>query len=156
MAIYVFMRHGKAVSLSQAGDDEERWLTEEGKKNVEEMSKLIPIKPRFIYTSPLRRAVETAEIISKSLGGELKVIEELRPGIATCEALENVDIEAESVIIGHAPSIELIVSCIIGGGHIKIDAGGFAVVEAEEIKRGDGRLLELLSPRILRFLTRSP
>jgi len=156
MPLYVFMRHGKAVPLSEAGSDEDRWLTEEGKRDVELVSKLIPFVPKKIYASPLRRAVETAEIVSKVVGGEVFVIEELRPGVATCESLERAGVEPDSVVIGHAPSIELIVSCIIGGGDVKIKAGGFALVEAEEIKRGGGTLLELITPRIARLSARTP
>ncbi len=154
MPLYVFMRHGKAVRLSEAGSDEERWLTKEGKNDVKLVSALIPFRPKMIYTSPLRRARETAEIVSESIGGKVKVLDELRPGVATCESIKGLIEEGESVIIGHAPSIELIVSCIIGGGSIKIQAGGFALVETEEIERGIGTLLELVSPRVTKILKR--
>ena len=144
------MRHGKAVKLSEAGSDEERWLTEEGKKDIKLTSNLIPFRPKIIYTSPLRRARETAKIVSDNIGGKIKILDELRPGVATCESIRDLVEESESIIIGHAPSIELIVSCIIGGGNIKIQAGGFALVETEEIERGMGTLLELISPRLIR------
>jgi phosphohistidine phosphatase len=153
MGFYVFMRHGKAVPASVAGSDEERWLTEEGRKDVALVAKLIPFMPKVVYTSPLRRARETAEIIAQVRGGEVKVVEQLSPGMASCEAIEELGAEPETVFVGHAPSIELIVSCLIGGGAIKIKAGGFALVEAEELSRGQGELVELVTPRIARVLT---
>ncbi len=152
MGLYVFMRHGEAVPASVAGSDEDRWLTEEGRNDVAAMAKLIPFMPRVIYTSPLRRARETAEIVSRIRGGEVRVVEQLSPGTASCEALEELGPEPETVFVGHAPSIELIVSCIIGGGAIKIKAGGYALVEAEELARGQGELLELVTPRVAAVL----
>ena len=152
MALYVFMRHGRAVPASVAGSDEDRWLTGEGRNDVAAAAKLIPFMPRVIYTSPLRRARETAEIVSRIRGGEVRVVEQLSPGMASCEALEDLEPGPETVFIGHAPSIELIVSRLIGGGAVRIEAGGYALVEAEELSRGQGELVELVTPRVARLL----
>lgn len=153
MALYVFMRHGRAVPASVAGSDEDRWLTDEGRNDVAAVAKLIPFMPRVIYSSPLRRARETAEIVSRIRGGEVRIVEQLGPGTASCEALGELGAEPESVFVGHAPSIEMIVSCIIGGGAVRLEPGGYALVEAEELSRGQGELLELVTPRIARLLT---
>ncbi|MGH9976106.1 MAG: SixA phosphatase family protein, partial [Nitrososphaeraceae archaeon] len=70
MELYV-MRHGEAVKNIQAGpsaSDAERPLTMSGKKEVEEISyflKNLNIKFSLIISSPLKRAHQTAFIVSK-------------------------------------------------------------------------------------------
>ena len=64
MILYV-MRHAEAVEGNQALADEWRYLTEKGRSAAHKVSSSIsksgPI-PRLIITSPLTRAVQTAEI----------------------------------------------------------------------------------------------
>ena len=146
----MFMRHGKAVSKEEAGGiDEDRWLSSEGRKQVEEVAKLLPQKPSRIYTSPLRRAVETAEIVSKIHGGiEIVKTEILKPGAFICRGLARFDPEPGSILIGHSPNIEEVVSCIVCGGRIKLAAGAVAVVEVRELEYCKGVLVEIIHPRI--------
>jgi len=144
----VFFRHGEAVSVGEAGSDEERWLTEKGRRDVEVVARLLPWRPSVVLTSPLRRARETAEIISSLYNVEVRIEERLAPSVFSFEALEEIDPADATVLVGHAPSINNVVSALIGGGQLKIAAGGAAVVEAEAIARGSGVLRELTTPAL--------
>jgi phosphohistidine phosphatase len=146
----VFFRHGEAVPASEAGSDEERWLTEKGRRDVELVARLLPWSPSEVLTSPLRRARETAEIIASLCNVEVRVEERLAPGTFSFEALEEIDPGDGAVLVGHAPSMNNVVSALIGGGQVKIAAGGAAVVEAEAIARGAGVLRELITPDLAR------
>ncbi|ABM80132.1 phosphohistidine phosphatase, SixA [Hyperthermus butylicus DSM 5456] len=150
MAVYIFMRHGEAVGVDVAGSDEERWLTERGREDVELVAMLLPVRPRVVYSSPLRRARETAEIVARLYGAKVTVAEQLEPGRFSVEALQELGPEPDSVLVGHAPSMWRVVSALIGGGDVVIPAGGAAIVEAEELERGMARLLELVTPRAAR------
>jgi len=145
------MRHGEAVSKDVAGNDENRWLTEEGKKEVRLMAQCIPFKPAKVFSSPLRRARETAAIVAEVLGLEgYEVVEELEPGKFTLDTLARLSLEDKTVIIAHAPDVNKVVAALIGGGNLKIPAGGFALVEYEKLEPGSGTLRALLAPKLVR------
>ena len=106
----------------------------------------------------MRRARETAEIIASIYSVPVRVEERLSPGVFSFEALEEIGVEDCWVLVGHAPSINAVVSALIGGGQVKIAAGGAAYVEAEAVERGAGVLRELITPslaeRALRLASR--
>ena len=65
------MRHGIAEDASPGTRDEDRKLTDEGREKLRSTLRLaaqMGVKPGVILTSPLVRAVETAEIAAKALG----------------------------------------------------------------------------------------
>jgi len=151
MPTLIVMRHGEAVSKDVAGNDENRWLTEEGKKEVRLMAQCIPFKPAKVFSSPLRRARETAAIVAEVLGLEgYEVVEELEPGKFTLDTLARLSLEDKTVIIAHAPDVNKVVAALIGGGNLKIPAGGFALVEYEKLEPGSGTLRALLAPKLVR------
>ena len=151
MPTLIVMRHGEAVSKDVAGNDENRWLTEEGKKEVRLMAQCIPFKLAKVFSSPLRRARETAAIVAEVLGLEgYEVVEELEPGKFTLDTLARLSLEDKTVIIAHAPDVNKVVAALIGGGNLKIPAGGFALVEYEKLEPGSGTLRALLAPKLVR------
>lgn len=108
--IVVFFRHGEAEDVSSSGDDAARKLTEKGGKRTRRMgkmiTKLIPAKCRLqIWSSPLVRATETAEILSERWGVKIKIhqavgsgdFEALKPSLALCQKEDCV------IIVGHQP-----------------------------------------------------
>ena len=67
MILYV-MRHAEAVEASDTLQDEWRYLTEKGRATAEKVSAAVAKtgpKARLTITSPLTRAVQTAEIAAK-------------------------------------------------------------------------------------------
>ena len=84
--LYV-MRHGLAVARGSVrfSDDAQRPLEPEGKAKMREIAeglKRVGFDADWIVTSPLVRAVETAEIIAESLDSRapVDVCEAMRPG----------------------------------------------------------------------------
>lgn len=142
-------RHGKAEEKKPGLPDEERRLTEEGRSDVANVAKLLPWTPQLIYTSPLRRAHETAEVISQVLGGvEVKVVDILRPELTSVENLKKLEFKEITLLVGHAPSIEKLISGLVGGGAIKLKAGAIAGLEAEIFDVGKAVLRFIISPDV--------
>ena len=144
-------RHGKAEEKKVDQPDEARRLTAEGRKDVEMVAKLLPIKPSVVYSSPLKRAIETAEIIAKVWNIEVRIIDELRPELTSLERLKSIEVLDRMLLVGHAPSIEDLLSELIGGGRIALKAGAIAGLEAEEFKRNKAVLRFLIIPNIAKL-----
>ena len=71
MLIY-FLRHGEADWPDWKKPDDERPLTEKGKKEMHQVGAFLAnlsVKPDVVLTSPLPRASQTAEI-AKPVGGD--------------------------------------------------------------------------------------
>ncbi|NOZ88368.1 MAG: hypothetical protein GXO15_00395 [Crenarchaeota archaeon] len=150
MAVFALMRHGRAVSRDVAGGDEERWLLPEARVEVELVARVLPFKPSRVYSSPLRRARETAEIVAGVWGSRVEVVEWLAPGRLSCLELRGVELD-EVVLVGHNPDLEELLACLTGG-RVRLRPGGLAVVEAVEPLESTGTLLELVQPETLRRL----
>ncbi len=149
--LLILMRHGKAEPKKSGISDFERELTEVSRLEVSLVAKLFPVKPSVIFTSPLKRAVQTAEEVSRVLEGvEIKVDWRLEPERASLSSLRDLDILSYSsaVVIGHAPSIEEIASSLIGGCRIKIIAGSALGLELDDIDLGKGLLKFFITPEI--------
>lgn len=144
------MRHGKAEERKPGQSDEERRLTDEGRQDVELVARLMPYKPSVVFTSPIRRAVETGEVVSRVWSVELRVVEELHPQLLSLDSLKRVPLTDNAVLVGHAPSIERLLSNLIGGGNIKLKAGAIAGIELERIEEGKAVLQFVITPEIAR------
>jgi len=81
MSLIIFMRHGQAynnVKRLLVGRNLESHLTELGRKQVKQSSELLKTIPiHKIYSSPVIRTVETAEIASETLGLKYELDERL-------------------------------------------------------------------------------
>ena len=153
MKLY-FLRHGEADWPNWTGNDDERPLNENGKKEMRRVAKFLAaldVKPNLILSSPLPRALQTAQIAHKHIGGEL--IEELalRPGASPAKVRVLLkERKANSVmLVGHEPDFSEIIYDLTGG-HVKMSKAGLARIDLDEdeVKRGKGRLIWLLPPKI--------
>ena len=144
----VIVRHGEAEEKKPWIPDEDRRLTEKGRKDVECIAKLIPWRIEVVYTSPLKRAVETAEIIASIHKAEVRVSDFLRPENVSIENISKLEFKEVTALVGHAPSIELLLRDLIGGGRIKLKAGAAAGIETESISKGSAVLIYILTPDI--------
>ena len=78
-----YIRHGLTDALEKGvlcGGDSDLDLNHKGREGVRILSRLLaPLLSNIdhIYSSPLKRAVQTAEIIGKAANKEVKIIEEL-------------------------------------------------------------------------------
>ncbi|MEB3861798.1 MAG: histidine phosphatase family protein [Desulfurococcales archaeon] len=131
------MRHGRAESV---GGDERR-LTSEGVREVEAVARMLPFKPVVVYTSPLRRAVETAEIVARIHGVEVRVEEGLRPGVFSVEVFNRLAGD-RVLMVGHNPSISRVAS-FLTRSVVDLGTGWVAVLEGDA---GSWRLVSLVRP----------
>jgi phosphohistidine phosphatase len=126
----VIVRHAAAVEMSSGIPEATRYLTTEGRVFFRKTARTMlknGVEPGLILTSPLLRAVQTADILTESLvfSGPFVVRNELRPGF-DMEALEKLldDYRSvdEMVLVGHEPDLSTIVSFLIsrpGGFNFK-------------------------------------
>src|SRR5437667_11288864 len=87
MQLY-FLRHGEADWPDWNKPDDERPLTDFGKKEVRQVAKFLnrlKVKPDLIVTSPLPRALQTAEGAAEQLKTKLRQGEALEPGFGISE-----------------------------------------------------------------------
>lgn len=112
------LRHGHAVDPFRAHVDEQRWLTEIGRARVRRMAESLlkeGFRPTAIFTSPLVRAVQTAELFASITCPELERLEVI-PALApergtTAEALGVLDElteQDEIVLVSHEPKVRVL------------------------------------------------
>src|SRR5450759_1092193 len=117
MVVYV-MRHAEAVEGSETLQDEWRYLTVKGRSAAEKMSSEIARigrKPRLTITSPLTRAVQTAEIAAEKACRKNVVVasELLLPGADISELityLKGCSDAKRVMVVGHEPQLGLLVA----------------------------------------------
>jgi phosphohistidine phosphatase len=169
MELY-FIRHAIAQQLGRKNDftDEKRTLTSEGRERMREAVKglhKIGVEFDLVLTSPLVRAVETAEIITSTLGlskKEIKQTGSLAPGASTEDLFLEIKghAGAESIaLVGHQPDLGEIISKIVQGNgslSLELKKGGVCSVKVSEtVPVLRGSLLWLLWPKHLRALAKS-
>jgi phosphohistidine phosphatase len=105
-----------------------------------------------ILTSPLTRALQTAEIVAKRLGAPLLPDERLAEGFGT-DALEELlaplSPGARVMLVGHEPSFSLTIGAVVGGARIVCKKGTLARVDLHSSRPLRGELVWLIPPRAL-------
>jgi len=145
-----FLRHGEADWPNWTKPDNERPLTERGRKEMKRVAKFLErlkLVPDVILTSPLPRASQTAEIIGRRLGIELQTEPALAHGF-NVERLRRLlaERDAESVmIVGHEPEFSEVIGKLTGG-KIKISKAGVALLDIDR-SCTSGTLLWLFPPK---------
>lgn len=173
VGIYL-MRHGIASDLGVGGvmRDADRPLTPEGRARLQVMSEGISrleLKFNVIFTSPLLRARQTAEVVADvlELQHKVKMIESLAPGKSLVGAESGraelfIEMGAYSfdraLLVGHQPDLSETASFMLTGNrnlNIEFRKGALCAIEMTSIPpRGPGLLRWLLQPRQLRELGR--
>jgi phosphohistidine phosphatase len=120
MILYV-LRHGEAVEGSDGISDEWRYLTEQGRADINKVMERVTEcghKPRLILSSPLVRAVQTAEIAAQRACRKNRTLITalLRPGgdrdELTRHILEQKDAK-RVMIVGHEPLLGSLVAALL-------------------------------------------
>lgn len=138
MKLYL-LRHGKADWPNWDQPDDERPLTEEGKKEMAAVAKLLSrldVAP-VILTSPLPRASQTAEIAGTYLSVKVREEPLLRPGFDAAKLgkiLRNFTGKS-LMIVGHEPDFTRTIFQLTGG-ETKMAKAGVALVELETPRKG--------------------
>ena len=151
-----FLRHGEADWPNWKKSDDERPLTDRGRKEMEKVAdflRLLDIGLDQIITSPLPRAKQTAQIVADRLKLKLHEDSVLQPGFDP-SGLKHIlrKYPGKNVmIVGHEPDFTGVISALTGGS-LKLSKAGLALVDVESPKKG--RLLWLIPPRIAKAALR--
>jgi len=160
MEIYL-LRHGIAEDRSATGRDPDRRLTDEGREKLHkvlECAHAAGVSPSLILTSPLRRALETAEIAARELGYEGKLVrsDALVPGgtpLEVWQELRQHRDEAAVLLAGHDPLFSSIVPYLLGSAKAMVNFRKGALVRIDVESLGAepyGVLQWMLTPKVAR------
>lgn len=158
------LRHGEAgTRITMPSKDFERPLTEAGRDEIETIGRsLRKLHVEFdrIVASPLKRAMDTADIVANAYGEsapKLELWDELRPEGSKHEAMQRLAKlrqDADVLIVGHDPYLSSLVGEIITGGSsakISLKKGGLAKIQIISFNpKPTGELKWLLTPRHLK------
>jgi phosphohistidine phosphatase len=155
------LRHGLAVPHGTPDiDDDDRPLTSDGEQRVRAIGrglKRLKVKVVRIVTSPLPRALKTAEIVANALGDAelVEVADELRAGrdaesirawLATRE-------ETRLMLVGHNPSLSDLLALLTTGdqhhGYCELRKGGVAALTGDP--RGLYKVDWIARPKLFRL-----
>jgi phosphohistidine phosphatase len=152
MQLY-FLRHGEADWPNWNKPDDERPLTDFGKKEVRQVAKFLDrlkVKPDLIVTSPLPRAWQTAKIAAEQLKVKLREDESLGPGFGLSD-LRTVFKRHRSkvlMLVGHEPDFTSLISELTGA-LVKLSKAGVALLDIDP-ESEEGKLLWLFPPKFAR------
>ncbi|MEZ4383835.1 MAG: histidine phosphatase family protein [Nannocystaceae bacterium] len=134
--LLTLIRHGEACAPTAALGDRGRALTIYGREEARATGLALAsrgLRPTAIWTSPLVRAVQTAELVGAALAYD-RVIEargDLFPSSeveSLCAALRGEPADASVIAVGHQPLMSTIAGHLLG-----IYVGGFATASAYHI-----------------------
>jgi len=157
MNLYL-VRHSISENISIDKKDFDRELTEEGKIVINKTSeawKNYVGNVDVVLTSPLKRAIQTAEIISSNLQDRYHVVKDnnLGTGSKTSDLIDLlISLEYKNVIVvGHQPDLSYHINnfCGTGSFNLAFPPASLAKIEFENrIKYGNGRLIYFIPPTI--------
>ena len=114
------VRHGIAIEPEGGIADESRWLTAKGRRRFKRLARAFarlgePLD--HLFSSPLVRAVQTAELLAfASLRYDVTILEELRPeggvGRLLAEVARRVKDEEAVMLVGHDPQMSALVAAL--------------------------------------------
>lgn len=152
MQIYL-LRHGEAAS--QGYDDISRPLSTRGEEEAQcaaAFLKSLNIIPDVIFSSPLARAVQTAEIVSRVLNvNQIRKTEHLAAVSNPHNIIEELNkLSVGTVLcVGHEPHLSTLISILITGSQtarIEVKKGALACLDTTQpIYNGSCTLKWLLS-----------
>ncbi len=158
MEIYL-LRHGIAEERSPSGSDADRRLTDEGREKLRRVMKRAAnagVELSLILSSPLVRAVQTAEIAAEVLKYPDKIVrvDSLTPDSSPKDVWEEIRThkDEEAILLaGHEPLFSATTAYLLGAtrsmvdfrkaGLVRIDVPGFGATPA-------GVLQWMLTPKI--------
>jgi len=158
------LRHGIAVPPGTEGyEDDDRPLTSKGERRTRQVAqglRRLRLKLDRIISSPLPRALRTAELVAETLDIEFLVETDdaLRPGNSAPSIREWLTTRSEPrlMLVGHDPSFSELIGLLATGQpnpHIcELRKGGIAAFR--DYPDGSLRLDWLARPRLLRRLLR--
>ncbi|MDE1763598.1 MAG: phosphohistidine phosphatase SixA [Thaumarchaeota archaeon] len=157
------LRHGEAGrSSATARGDSKRTLTIKGEKEIKDISKGIKelgIEFDYIFTSPLLRTRQTAELVSKIVvcKNQIKNLDELKPEgnrLQLYNKLSDLKQDSSVLLVGHEPYLSELIGEAISNVDCRIDLkkAGLARIKVIAIlPKIKGELRWLLAPKHLKI-----
>ena len=150
--ILYFLRHGKA-GAPRASKDDERELTPKGARTLRAAAPLwrrLNLRPDVVISSPLARALQTAEIFCEAMGGEPIVDDLLRPGASWGQLARAMAAHPDArrvMFVGHEPDLSSAIVELTGAASVRMRKGGLACIEFYGVPEpGGGEIAWLLDP----------
>ncbi|MDE1875990.1 MAG: phosphohistidine phosphatase SixA [Thaumarchaeota archaeon] len=155
------LRHGEAGRHSLSPGDSKRPLTSEGRQEIADLSnglQSLKIKLDCIFTSPLLRAKQTAEVVAKSLkyNGKIEELDSLKPEGSRLEfyaSLSKLKRDSVVLVVGHEPYLSEMMGEAISqsGCRINLKKAGLARIKViSTLPKIKGELRWLLTPKHLK------
>jgi phosphohistidine phosphatase len=114
------IRHADAVDAGPRISDDARWLSERGRDQCRRVGERLAnhgVELDVVLSSPLTRAVQTAELIAGALGwrGVVQTAVALSPGVPARAASNELPGRGDSIaLVGHEPSIAELAAYLCG------------------------------------------
>lgn len=153
MIIHI-VRHAEAIERTAEVQEEHRYLTRRGRRKFRKAAKSLAtlgMEPDVMLTSPLARAVQTADILAERLRykRELVVAPQLAPGFRA----ENLDDllklypqATEIALVGHEPDLGLVTQALLGEeATLTLPKGGTVSFKRSANGTGEPQLLQLVT-----------
>lgn len=161
----LIVRHGTAVNVGEKGvrRDADRMLSPEGREKTRQAAlglRRIDCRPALVLSSPLVRAVETAEIFAETLQVEedIRILPaigspiDLRAAVSSLRSCADFPV----MLVGHMPGLSDLASSLVSGGC----SAAFAMRKASVLciafdgtpAPGAGALEWFVPPKVLRSL----
>ncbi len=163
----ILIRHAPAsdrVEWAASGrPDEERPLTEEGlakmRRALRGLRRVLET-PERLYSSPLLRARQTAELLPEHYPRlRVEITPHLAPEAdpeATLAWIATLDGCRSLALVGHEPHLSALLALLVHGrpelGTMPMRKGGVAILELDAPRPASACLMAFLPPRILRAL----
>jgi phosphohistidine phosphatase len=159
------VRHAIAAERGEDWpDDDKRPLTERGISRFKEVVQglaAIDVAVDEIFTSPLVRAKQTAELLAAGLPGKatVKILDALAPGHTPASVLAQLSRTAKRrrlMLVGHEPDLGELAAHLIGSGRaLPFKKGGVCRIEVESLSsRRPAALAWFMQPKMLRKLAK--
>ncbi len=128
MHLYL-LRHGIAEEAQSGGSDTARALTSDGRRKLRKVLKAVAeakVKPTLLWSSELKRAIQTADIAKAVLGyqGEILRTKALAPGADVEQVWEEIRVhrdETSLMLVGHNPQFDQLAPYLLGASHLVVD-----------------------------------
>lgn len=121
MEIYL-VRHAEAVERAEGLEEWTRWLTKKGRKAMRKGAcrlHKMKVRPELIITSPLTRAVQTAELLMAEIGSHAELVADnrLAPDSSPEQLVELIRTSSQDkpvMLVGHEPLLSQAAALLLG------------------------------------------
>jgi phosphohistidine phosphatase len=126
----ILVRHAEAAPGTP---DADRRLTPHGRDQARALGRRLAderVRPDALLTSPLARAIETAELVGDSLGVEPEHDGRLAPGATAERVVEAVAGRGDVVVVvGHQPDCGRVAAALGGGREPDLPTAGTVTID---------------------------